>query len=238
MSYTKADHERIVTALHQVNAAVDAAVAAVAAGQVDAAMQGIERASSARSAATTSFPGIVVNESASLRFEDVYPDFYDIDVLIIIGLQWPDTAPSSITEMKEVIDGFTEKLANLRQLRAQPWAPREDQALIGLDQLIAKSEQLQEALEQLPPGGRLDPRKFDWLGHAIKAQFLNGVGEAELVGEMYSLLFSLNHALDRSRWSVEHHKLPGASRRLVEAQRVTGLLINWLRDHQPAGNED
>lgn len=234
MSYTKADHERVAESLHQVHAAADDALAALAAGDAEAALGAIGRAGSERSAAASSFPSLVVNEALSLRFDAIYPDFYDIDLLIIIGLQWPDAAPSSMTAMEEVIDGFAEKLTDLRTLRALEWAPREDQALAGLDELIAKSEQLQIALKDVSASSRLDPRRFGWLGHELKAQFLNGVGELELLGEMYGFLFSTHHALEHARWSVEHRKMHGATRRLVEAQRVNGLLLNWLEEHEPA----
>jgi hypothetical protein len=234
VSYTRTDHDRIVAALGQVSAALDDAVTAVAAGDAEAAGREVERARADTDGAITSFPAITLNESTSLPFEKIYRIFYEVDILIIIALQWPDTAPTAITEMKELLDGFTEQLANLRQLRAQPWSPQDDDdALAGLDELIAKTEELQGAMDALPARTRLDPRRFDWLGQVFKARFLNGRGCAEDLGTMYGFLFSLSHATARAQWSIANRKMPGASRRLAEAKRVHELLLGWLGEHQP-----
>jgi hypothetical protein len=233
VSYTRTDHERIVAALGQVGAALDDAVAAVTAGDAGAAGRDVERARGDTERAIASFPAITMNESTSLSFDEVYRIFYEVDILIIIALQWPDTAPTAITEMKELLDGFTEQLAKLRQLRAQPWAPGDDDSLAGLDELIAKTDELRGAMEALPPRTRLDPRRFEWLGQVFKARFLNGRGSAEDLGTMYGFLFSLSHATARAQWSVDNRKMPGATRRLAEAKRVHQLLLDWLGEHQP-----
>jgi hypothetical protein len=233
VSYTRTDHERIVAALGQVGAALDDAVAAVAAGDAEAAGREVERARGETEGAIASFPAITMNESTSLPFEQIYRTFYEVDILIIIALQWPDTAPTAITEMKELLDGFTEQLADLRQLRAQPWSSDDDDSLAGLDELIAKTDELQSAMQDLPPRTRLDPRRFEWLGQVFKARFLNGRGSAADLGTMYGFLFSLSHATARAQWSVVNRKMPGASRRLAEAKRVHQLLLDWLGEHQP-----
>jgi hypothetical protein len=233
VSYNRTDHERIVAALGQVGAALDDAVAAVTAGDAEAADRDVERARVETEEAIASFPAITMNESTSLPFAEIYRIFYEVDILIIIALQWPDTAPTAITEMKELLDGFAEQLANLRQLRAQPWSPDDDDSLAGLDELIAKTDELQSAMEALPPRTRLDPRRFEWLGQVFKARFLNGRGCAEDLGTMYGFLFSLSHATARAQWSIAHRKMPGASRRLAEAKRVHELLLGWLGEHQP-----
>jgi hypothetical protein len=234
LTYSRTDYERIAMALHQVNEAIDAAVAAVARGDADAAVQAITRARDEKYRAVGAFPAIVVNDTTTLTFEEVYADLYSVDLLIIIALQWPDPAPTTMTEMKELTDALDDRVADLRRLRAQPWAPGREEALAGLDILIDKTEELRGALEVLPPRARLDPRKFPWLGHELKAQFLNGVGEVAELGAMYLNLFSLGHAIDRAQWSVVNAKLPGANRRLMEAKRVHQLLLDWLREH-PVG---
>lgn len=231
MTYGRTDHERILTALHRVDEAIDESVAAVAAGDAGASTQAIERAREETYQAVRAFPAVVVNDDSTLTFEEVYAEFYGVDVLIIVALQWPDTAPTAMTEMSELTDAFTERLAALRGLRARPWAPGGEDALGGLDNLIDKTEELRGALEVLPPRARLDPRRFPWLGHEFKAQFLNGFGEVAELGAMYLILFSLNHAIDRAQWSVVNAKLPGANRRLAEAKRVHQLLLDWLREH-------
>ena len=233
MSYTRTDHERIVVALGQVGVALDAAVAAVTAGDAETAGRDVERARDETEGAIASFPAITMNESTSLPFGEIYRIFYQVDILIIIALQWPDTAPTAITEMTELLDGFTEQLADLRQLRAQPWSSDDDDSLAGLDELIAKTDELRSAMESLPPRTRLDPRRFEWLGQVFKARFLNGRGSAEDLGTMYGYLFSLSHATARAQWSIVNRKMPGASRRLAEAKRVHQLLLDWLGEHQP-----
>jgi len=232
LTYSRTDYEQIVTALHQVNEAIDEAIAAVAAGDPGAAGRAINRARDEKQGAVRAFPTINVNDTTHLTFEEVYADFYGVDLLIIVALQWPDTAPTAMTQMKELTDGLSEKVADLRRLRAQPWAAEGgDVAVAGLDNLIEKTDELRGALEELPARARLDPRRFPWLGHEFKAQFLNGFGDVAELGAMYLNLFSLDHAIDRAQWSVVNAKLPGANRRLVEAKRVAHLLLDWLAEH-------
>jgi hypothetical protein len=225
----------------------EAAITALAAGETDQASDAVEQARAQKEVTLASFPALVVNDTATLAFAEIYPDLYHVDLLIMISFQWPDTSPTEITQMKELVDDLADNLARLRRWRAQPWAdgaaadgtnahgtrPGLAGALTGLDSLIDRTDQLRADLDALTPGTRLDPRLYTWMGQDFKETFLNGVGETDLLGTMYTFLFPLDHALHRARWSLANRKLAGASRRLVEARRVNGLFLDWFREHEP-----
>lgn len=236
MPYTRTDHERILQVLADRRQAVDTAAVALAEGLDDAAEAAIDTAYAARRQTTDLYPAVVVNDEDRLTFSEVYPDLYHVDLLLIVTFQWPDSSPTGMSDIKELVDAFAATLADLRRLRARTWATdveRED-ALRAFDELIDKTDELRTALANLPSGSRLDPRRHNWLGQDYKATFLNGVGEGGTLGTMYTFLFSLDHALERARWLLAHGKRPGAARRLGEFSRAHGGFVDWMAQNTPA----
>ena len=236
LTYARTDYQRILEVLGRRQQAVDAAAAALAEGLVEPAAAAIDEACAGRRQTSDLYPDVIVNDEDRLAFSEVYPDLYDVDLLLIVTFQWPDSSPTGMSDIKELVDAFAESLANLRQLRARPWAAggERQEALAAVEGLIEKTEELRAALDHLPPGSRIDPRKHNWLGQDYKARFLNGVDERGTLGTMYTFLFSIDHALERARWSLAHGKKPGAARRLGEFSRAHAGFVDWMRQDEPA----